>query len=406
MRFLPVIYVLSIFLLFVNCKSTHDYQEIEYKNPYKFDAAIQEKLAKDTTAWKNQISAAEYAKKGDFKNALEQWDIAFPGRVTTFSKKQIDSIQNKYEIIPAAGYIVEQAKATDLLIINEAHHNPSHRNFTKSLLQKLYENGYKNLGLEALTNGKNKDSLLNERGYPVQKNGYYIKEPQFGNLVRTALEIGFTVFSYEQTSNFNGKKREIAQAKNIQGFMDKNPNGKYIIHCGYDHVLEGKHKKWGKAMAAKLSEYTGMDPLTINQTKYSERSNKALNNKLLKALDLEKSSVLLQKNGEILGYKRNQSYTDIAVLHPVTKYANNRPNWLFSKENKAVKIALQDAKIAFPVMVLAYVKNENIQNAIPTDIIEIPNPQTPGYMALKPGKYTLVVSNKLNKSLQFELEVE
>lgn len=406
MRFTAIMYLLPLILLFVNCKSGRDYKEIEFQNIYKLDAAIQEKLAKDTTVWKNQISAAEYAKKGDFKNALAQWDIAFPGRATNISEKQIDSIRDKYEIIPAVNYIVEQAKTKQVVIINEAHHNPFHRKFTKSLLLKLYKNGYQNIGLEALTNGKNKDSLLHKRGYPIRKSGYYIKEPQFGNLVRTALEIGFTVFSYEQTARLNGKEREIAQAKNIEGFINKNPNEKFIIHCGYDHVLEGRHKKWGKAMAARLAEYTDLDPLTINQTKYSERSKNAYNNLFLKALNLKESSVLLDENKEVLGYKRNKSYTDIAVLHPVTKYKNNRPTWLFDAENKAVKIELKDAEISFPVMVLAYVKGENIHKAIPTDIIEIPTKKAFGYLALKPGNYTIVISNKTKKALQFELEVK
>jgi len=401
-----LIYAIPVLLLFINCKSKRVYQKIDFENNYKFNSEIQEKLAKDTVDWKYQISAGEYAMKGDYKNALEQWDIAFPGKPKTIFQKQIDSINSKYQIVPALNYIVKKAKSNQIIIINEAHNNSSHRVFTKNLLQNLYDNGYKNLGLEALSNGKKMDSLLNKRKYPVQKSGYYIKDPQFGNLVRTALKIGYTVFPYERTSDVNGKEREIEQARNIKKIIDQKPDEKFIIHCGFDHVLEGNHKSWGKAMAGRLYEFTGINPLTINQTKNSERSNPKLNNPLLKALNLNEPSVLLNKNGKPLKYIRREAFTDIAVLHPITKYLNGRPNWLFDSRKKDVKIDLKDINISFPVMALAYLKNEDINKAVPTDIIEIQDKNNVGHLALKNGNYNIVINNKLGKSLKFEMKVK
>ena len=401
-----IIYTILLVLLFINCKTQRIYQKVDFENDYKFNSEIQEKLAKDTVGWKYQISAGEYAIKGDYKNALEQWDIAFPGKLKTFSQKQIDSIHNKYQIVPALNYIVKQAKSKKIVIINEAHNNSSHRVFTESLLQKLYDSGYKNLGLEALSNGKKMDSILNKRKYPIRKSGYYIKDPQFGNLVRTALKIGYKVFPYERTSDVNGKEREIEQAKNIKKIIDQKPNQKFIIHCGFDHVLEGNHKNWGKAMAGRLYEFTGINPLTINQTKYSERSNPKLNNSLLKALNLNEPSILLNKNGKPLKYIRREAFTDIAVLHPTTKYLNGRPNWLFDSQKKDVKINLKDINISFPVMALAYLKNEDINKAIPTDIIEIKYRNKIGHFALENGIYNIVINNELGESLKFEMEIK
>lgn len=401
-----IIYLIPVVILLINCKSKNIYEKIEFENNYKFDSEIQEKLATDTVGWKHQIAAAEYAMKGDYKNALKQWDVAFPGKPQTFSQKQIDSIQAKYKIVPAMDYIVEQAKSNQLIIINEAHHNSSHRVFTKSLLQKLYNIGYRNLGLEALSNGKNMDSLLNKRAYPVQKSGYYIKDPQFGNLVRTALKIGYTIFPYEQTSNVNGKEREIEQAQNIKTIIDEKPNEKFIVHCGFDHVLEGNHRNWGKAMAGRIYEFTGINPLTISQTKYNERSEAKLNDPLLKALNLKEPSILLNEKEEPMEYERRESFTDIAVLHPSTKYEHGRPNWLFGTQKKDVKIELKDINISFPVMILAYLKNENIHKAVPTDIIEVQNKNEIGHLSLKSGTYSIVVNNKKDESLKFELEVK
>jgi hypothetical protein len=40
-------------------------------------------------------------------------------------------------------------------------------------------------------------------------------------------------------------------------------------------------------MASRLKEFTGVNPLTINQVKYSERNNSNYNQPLLKALKIE-----------------------------------------------------------------------------------------------------------------------
>lgn len=406
MKLKRILYIIPILILFISCKSKALYQSIEFQNHYKFNSEIQEELAKDTVAWKNQLSAGEYAINGDYKNALEQWDIAYPGSGETFSQKQIDSIIAIYKITPAIDYIVEQAKSNQIVIINEAHYNSFHRAFTEKLLQKLYKIGYTNLGLEALTNGENLDSLLNKRGYPIQDSGYYTNDPQFGNLIRTALKNGYNVFPYERTSKTNGKEREIEQAENIKRFIDKKPTEKFIIHCGFGHVLEGNVQGWEKAMAGRLYEFTGINPFTIYQTKYSERSKSELDDPLLKALNLIESSVLIDKYGKPFKYIKKESYSDIAVFHPITKYLNDRPNWLFDAPNKDVKIELKDLNISFPVMVLAYLKNENITMAVPTDIIEIQNVTDIGHLALKNGSYNLVVTNKLGRSVQFEMKVK
>lgn len=406
MKAKKIFYFIPILLLFVNCKTKRVYEKIDFDNNYKFDSQIQNKLVTDTVYWKHQISAGEYAIKGDYKNALEQWDIAFPTNSKDVSQKQSDSINSKYDVVNASNYILQQSKANQVIIINEAHNNSFHRLFTKSLLERLYQNGYKNLGLEGLTNGINKDSLLNSREYPIQESGYYTKDPQFGNFIRTALKIGFKVFPYEQTSDVNGKEREIEQARNIKKLIDKNPNEKFIIHCGFDHVLEGNYPNWGKAMAGRLYEFTGINPLTINQTKYSERSKSELNDPLLQALNLTESSILIDNNSKPLNYERQESFTDIAVLHPKTKYVNNRPNWLFESQNKDVPFQLTDLEISFPVMALAYFKDENINNAVPADIIEINSKDDIGHFALRKGEYNIVISNKENESFRFEMRIK
>jgi hypothetical protein len=399
-------YILTVILLLTSCKEEkRTIEKIDFETNYKFSSVIENETSKDTVNWKYQKSATSYATKGDYKNALIQYDLGMGGKEKNFSKRQIDSINNKYEKVNARNYIIEKAKENQIVIINEAHHNSFNRVFTKSLLKELYDNGYTNLGLEALTNNDSLNTTLNNRKYPVQKTGYYIKDPQFGNLVRDALVIGYNLFAYENMGKGSGKPREIEQAKNIQKVIDSKPNEKYLIHCGYDHALEGNHDYWEKAMASRLTEYTGIDPLTINQTKFSERGTSELNQPFLKALNISESTVLIDKNKNPLKYERGEAFTDIVVFHPNTEYINNRPNWLFENGNKNVSILLNDIQIEFPVMVLAFKKGEDINFAIPVDITEAENKTENCNLGLKKGTYEIVVTNG-KKSFKFEQKVK
>ncbi|CAM1346264.1 hypothetical protein [Tenacibaculum crassostreae] len=384
-----------IALLFYHCKKQEKFQAIEFSSPYKFNHEIREKLAKDTLPWKFQIAASDYASKGNYKEALKMWDSVFPVRERNYSTLEIDSIQKTYTPYNAIDFITSEAKKTRLTIINEAHHSSLHRNFTKQLLQKLYNNGYKHLGLEALTNGNEKDTGLNTRKYPIQTSGYYTKDPEFGNLIREALKIGFHVFAYEQTTNKNGKEREIEQAKNIQKVLNQFPDDKFLIHCGFDHALEGSHRSWDKAMAERLKEYTNINPLTINQVLYSEKSNPNFNHPLLKTLNIKEPTVLLDKNNKPLSYQRNDSWSDIAVLHPNTSFLNNKANWAESK----IEIDLKELNINYPAMVLVYHKNESIQTAIPVNIIELENRQDSCLLYVEKGNYNIVITDTKNSFL-------
>ncbi len=395
-------YILTIILFLNSCKEEKRViEKVEFETEYKFSSEIEDKVAKDTVPWKYQFSASDYATKGDYKNALIQWDLAMGTREKNFTETQIDSINIKYSKVNATDYIIEQAKKNQVVIINEAHHNSFHRVFTKSLLKKLYDNGYTNLGLEALVNNDSLNSALNNRKYPIQKTGHYIKDPQFGNLVREALEIGYDLFTYENMGKGSGKQREIEQAKNIKKVIDSKPNEKFLIHCGFDHALEGTHKSWEKAMAGRLTEYTGINPLTINQVVYSEKSKPEFNHPLLKALNIKESSIIIDKDNNPLKYNRGNAWTDIAVFHPNTEYVDSRPNWLFENGNENVSITLTDIQIEFPVLVLAFKKGEDINLSVPIDITEVESNTENCNLGLKKGAYEIVVTNG-KESVKFE----
>jgi hypothetical protein len=309
----------------------------------------------------------------------------------------------EFSPVNARDYIIERSKNEQIIIINEAHTYPNHRTFTHSLLQGLYDNGYRYLGLEALW-----DTLINERNFPIIESGYYTKDPEFGNLIYTALNIGFTLFGYDDFE-YNGKEREIAQARNIVNFIEQNPLGKVLIHCGHDHVITGtpNNPTWEKAMAGRLKEYTQINPFTIDQTQFAEKSERKYNHPYIAMVNKEFPVVLIDENRNLFNGKKGNDQVDIRIIHPETQYINNRPNWLLSVGNRK-EYHIEKSKITqSPLLVLAYRKNEFENNGVPADIIEVFENDNAPSLILDKGNYEIIMKDKnYNIINRYEIKIE
>ena len=387
---------LSILFLLVTANVVAQSEKFEYR----FSIDIEKAIEKDTVQWKYQMGANEYSFIGNYKKTRETWDkngVEIP---------KITDEDSLYFIgftpVSARDYIIERSKNEQIIIINEAHTYPNHRTFTHSLLQGLYDNGYRYLGLEALF-----DTIINKRKYPIIESGYYTKEPEFGNLIYAAINIGFTLFGYETGSGKNGKEREIEQAVNIVNFLTRQPHAKMLIHCGHDHVIEGDVISWEKAMAGRLKEYTQIDPFTIEQTQFSEKGDKNLNHPYIAMVNKEYPVVLIDKNGNLFNGRKNSDRVDCVIIHPETHYVNNRPNWLL-REGSRKEYLIESSKIVqYPLLVLAYRKNELENNGVPTDIIEIlDNDNTPP-LILDKGDYEIIMKDSYYNTInRYDIKIE
>jgi len=362
------------------------------KEPYKFIEDINTKVEIDTVPWKYQLAATNLATIGNYKKALEMWDKQ-GGSVPELSKK--DSLNfMQFKPKDAKDYIINRAKKERLVIINEAHNNANHRVFTTSLLKGLYENGYRFLGVEALD-----DTLINKRKFPIMDGGsLYIHESQYANLLKEALDLGFTLFNYEYkyVKGKTAKDREMEQAQNIAKMMKENPKAKFLIHCGYDHLNEGTPgiKSWEKAMAARVTEMTGINPFTIDQTTSSERGNAAWNNSYIKLANSKTSVIMVNSKGQTFNGGIDDARADCRIIHPVTVYENGRPSWLTLDGKRKVYTIKKDSITEFPVLALAYRINEFENYGIPADVIEIENKEQVANMILHKGMYRIIIKNR------------
>jgi hypothetical protein len=366
---------------------------------YKYKQQVDSIITNDTTPWRYQLCAYNYSIIGEYRLTLETWDEPRKKIKTSALKEDLANQFLKFKSQHADKYIIEQARKTSLLIINEAHHQPSHRVFVESLLNDLYKEGYRYIGLETLDN---KDSLLNKRKYPIETSGYYSNEPSFGNLIRSALRLGYTIFPYDVDEN--GKKREIGEANNIKAFMNNNVNGKYIIYCGFDHAIEDSiHNDWELAMAGRLKALTGINPITVDQVQLTETSSSDFDNPYRKLINVNYSSVFIDSAGNTFNKANLSKKFDLNLYHPDTKYQNGRPDWLYRANYKSCNI-VSKITIDFPCLVCAYIKLE-YPKGVPVDVISLENKDSNKCLILSnKDKFIVVCKNQKGQMQNIEIK--
>jgi hypothetical protein len=380
-------------------------------NPYRFSDQIFSDYKNDTTQYGCQEAAWLLSNIGEYKQMLSTWDTckyfdvsSSEYHLKTYFHEPLpaeDSIYfSRFKPQDAVSYIAGKAKDERIIIINEAHQQPLHRVFTESILQSLYDNGFRYFGVETLDYH---DSLLNERKYPVFKSGSYSVEPQYGNLIRKALEIGFYVFPYESKIHGDPRQREIEQANNIKSILIKDTAAKILIHCGWGHVIESYYNLSTEyVMAGRLKECTGIDPMTIDQTKLTESGSPDFDDPYFKQTDLDYDAVFVDSSGQTFNGDRWYKKVDMLVFHPGTKWVYGRPDWVFDNNKTPVPIVAK-IKLKFPCLVFAYKYNEDLNTAVPVDVIEIRSGNEDKCLALYKGNYTIVIKNKQGKDQRIKI---
>jgi len=411
-------FIIAIFLLIIACNTKNEDQKkldfVEFD--FHFDTESNEMPYNFSSYWDTfptivDRTAWEFAKIGNIERMHEIWDTKESIEIG-LTQEQRDSF-DLYKAMDAIDYILNEAEEHQVVIINEAHQMPQHRIFTTRLLEGLKRRGFKHLGMEGYFNTPQADSIMQANGYPILDSGYHTQEPQFGNLIRTAFDMGFNIFGYESSGHANGKEREINQARNIESYLNRYPNEKILIHCGFDHVYEGDMPNssmgWGKAMAGRLTEFTGIDPLTISQTIYSEKGNRDYENSYYQITDLERPSVFVNESGELFGQQRKETSLDlppmgtfrydIAVFHPRSK-KYDRPQWMVYGDRKEVELSFVEENIQCPCLVLAYKKGEKVGKAVPYDIQETDDKKVT--LVLDKSDFEIVIWNQKNIALKAE----
>lgn len=248
--------------------------------------------------------------------------------------------------------IVRRARATSIVILNEAHYSPRDRAFALEVARALRPLGYATLAAETFSNDAEPgkpiaiDRLARD-GFARFGTGAYSKDPVFAGYVRAAMAIGYRPVAYEITDAQAAKgsdvaTREQAQVANLmQAVFARDPAAKVLLHVGHSHVAEAAipggrgPTEW---MAARLKRATGIDPLTIDQTTLTDLSPQARAAYPLAAAKVGRADGVLFADGRPLVLGPYAGAVDLQVVHPARSYAHGRPAWLAALGGRPVAV--------------------------------------------------------------------
>ncbi len=166
-----------------------------------------------------------------------------------------------FDVTPWREAMTKIAAEQRLVVIMEAHTVSEHRAWIEQTLASFRAARFTHYFAETIAES---GSTLKSRGYPTTNTGYYTNDPRFGNLVRTALRLGFEVGGYDLAdSDFN--RREEYQAATIAERFASRPDRRMVVHAGHGHIFKHEVRNVGRYMAARLREKTGVEPFTIWQ---------------------------------------------------------------------------------------------------------------------------------------------
>jgi hypothetical protein len=273
------------------------------------------------------------------------------------------STTNGYTAIDAVAYIAGRASGHRLVILNEDHAAPRHRDFARQLLKVLRKRGFTHFAAEAFERDPEAFRRSHEGGPPTFASGYYVRDPSFGRLIREAKALGFALVTYEPFEPVNGPvpdvafeahvHRERSAAKNLQArVFAGNPRAKLFVYVGFSHLIEEEVQRTlgpGKAkwMAAELKSLTGLDPLTVDQVSLTPGLDARWDDpdyRVVAPLLSGAAPKVVLKNGARAGLGFYGDKVDISVAHPRLKDAQGRSGWVLSGTGHSHVIAQAPAR--------------------------------------------------------------
>jgi len=272
--------------------------------------------------------------------------------------------------------LAEMAAETSIVIINEDHARPAHREFIATLAERLRADGYEYYAAESFSH----DITERPTGPSTVADGYYVRDPVYGRLLETVRTLGYTLIPYEikeeqraapdADTDTQIDTRETAQVDNLLGaLLAEKPDARVLIHVGHSHVAERPvpDENGTLWMAARLKARTGIDPLTISQTMCEAGGP---------------SPVL---SDAAIGTERYEPFTDILVGQPANEFKDGRPAYRY--DNGAVGVEVPEALLPTEAPILIEARPVGAaDNVVPADRLYLrPGETLP--LVLAPGTY-------------------
>ncbi|MEL6651992.1 MAG: hypothetical protein AAFQ87_14415 [Bacteroidota bacterium] len=342
------------------------------------------------------------SKVGEYYTVLEAWNKQADRQADSVRQEDIELFLGHLELADAVEEIVAAASERQVVMINEAHHVPLHRVFTRSLLKDLYDQGYRYLAAETLRHSE--IANLNETKIPGFRNGVYVSEPQYANLLREALDLGYELVAYEDQHDFNYSQRDSSQARNLAAVFARDPEAKMLVHAGYAHIYETTGSEWIK-MGQYFQAFTGIDPLTINQTDLTEKGKPEAESPYYQPIlehyqPTEPKVIRIEGSYWIL--PNSSGLVDMQIIHPQTRMLRGRPNWV-QTDNQEIRILANklNGVLLAQVFEAEELAQREASQLIPVDQIIVKNPRQEHSLFVPPnGAYVVRLLNRDNEVVE------
>jgi hypothetical protein len=283
---------------------------------------------------------------GDTDGAIAAYDLQMPARplldpLKVAAMPQVADAQAE-EAIRA---IVEQARTKQIVLINEAHHVPMHRAFTRRLARELRKIGYTYLAAETFNADIQGRVPLSAAGRTQFGTGTYTWEPGFAEFVNEAVADGWTLVPYEiewaptPTPTLSQaeqvREREQAQARQlIERTLGRDKNAKVLIHVGYHHLMKltPEDKMPFVPMGELIRRLSGVPTLHVDQTQFYAHPDRASEHPmyagLLEKFPVSEPVVLRAPDGSHPVLSGYEGRIDMQVIFPRYAMRDSRPTWL------------------------------------------------------------------------------
>jgi len=340
-----------------------------------------------------QSLAVAYCNLGAYHKALVTWDL----QVKRSHKEEESHDFSDYKAVNAKGELAALIDGHQFVMINEAHHVALHRFFIRQLLQDFYDNGFTYMAVEALSQNGVGDLVI--RGYPIQSSGTYSIEPQFGQLIRSAIGIGFKLIAYD-VSESNMNLRDSLQAENILNHIQDEKDAKVLVYAGFGHIREKTSNGW-ITLAQAIQRQTGTDLLTVDQVQLTEKSSVDYQpdfyNTINQLYNFSEPCILKNSESQYWNLPDDEGVYDIQIIHPVSTLEFGRPHWL-SRDSHLHKRKIEVFEAVEELLVQAYSVKESesfeIKDLIPFDQTVIEKRENGCFLFLPKGEYSILISDK------------
>ena len=346
---------------------------------------------------------------GDYDGAADSFSIAQP---TQPDDARSPLAGGNWQAKPAADVILDLARDRKAVFFNEAHSAPVTRTLTIELLAKMRAEGFNWFAAETLYRN---DKELNQRGYPTPDSGFYIDEPLYGEMVRTALKLGYKVVAYDVENAGSGDARELAGAQNLYHVFKQDPKARLVVDAGFAHIQKTGKYLGGSSMAEFFEKMSGIDPLCIEQTMMIQHARPDQDHPFYAAI-----MAALRPKRPIVFVDGGKAWTlkpklyDVSVVFPPEVRGDERPDWLtLGGLRLPYPVSGDMCRGRFPCLVQARYANES-DDAVAADraLLDIVAPNADlanrvisghgsaqSRLFLRPGKYRITATDRGNRTV-------